>query len=39
VLVTRPISATMLALSILALIAVLTPALQKTREEAFHEQE
>ena len=39
VLVTRPISATMLALSVLALIAVLTPALQKKREEAFHEQE
>ena len=39
VLVTRPISATMLALSMLALIAVLTPALQKKREEAFHEQE
>ena len=39
VLVTRPISATMLALSVLALVAVLTPALQKKREEAFHEQE
>ena len=39
VLVTRPISATMLALSVLALVAVLTPALQKKREQAFHEQE
>ena len=39
VLVTRPISATMLALSLLALIAVLTPTLQKKREQAFHEQE
>jgi putative tricarboxylic transport membrane protein len=39
VLVTRPISATMLALAALALIAVLSPALQKKREEAFHEEE
>jgi TctA family transporter len=39
VLVTRPISATMLALLVLCLIAVLTPALQKKGEEAFHEQE
>jgi putative tricarboxylic transport membrane protein len=39
VLVTRPISATMLALAALALIAVLSPALQKTREVAFHEEE
>ena len=39
VLVTRPISATMLALSAIALILVLTPALRKKREEAFHEEE
>jgi TctA family transporter len=39
VLVTRPISATMLVLALLALIAVLSPALQKRREEAFHEEE
>ena len=39
VLVTRPISATMLALALLALIAVLSPALQKTREVAFQEEE
>jgi TctA family transporter len=39
VLVTRPISATMLALALLALIAVLSPALQKKREQAFHEEE
>ena len=34
VLVTRPISATMLALSAIALILVLTPALRKKREES-----
>jgi TctA family transporter len=39
VLVTRPISATMLAIAVLALIMVLTPALRKKREEAFHEEE
>jgi len=39
VLVTRPISATLLALSAVALIVVLTPALRKKREEAFHEEE
>jgi len=39
VLVTRPISATMLALALLALIAVLSPALQKRREEAFAEED
>ena len=35
VLVTRPISATLLAVSVLALVAVLLPALRKKREEAF----
>jgi TctA family transporter len=39
VLVTRPISAAMLALAIIALILVLTPALRKKRAEAFHEEE
>ena len=39
VLVTRPISATLLALAAVALIVVLTPALRKKREEAFHEEE
>ncbi|WP_353154650.1 tripartite tricarboxylate transporter permease [Herminiimonas fonticola] len=34
----RPISATMLALAALALIAVLLPALRKKREEAFKEE-
>ena len=34
----RPISAVMLALAALALIVVLSPALQKKREEAFHEE-
>jgi putative tricarboxylic transport membrane protein len=34
---TKPISAVLLVLSILTLIAVLTPALRKTREEAFKE--
>jgi putative tricarboxylic transport membrane protein len=38
VLVTRPISATMLALSVIALIAVLSPTLQKKREVAFQEE-
>lgn len=37
VLVTRPISATLLAFSAVALIAVLLPALRQKREEAFQE--
>ena len=37
VLVTRPISATLLVISTVALIAVLLPALRKKREEAFQE--
>ncbi len=38
VFVTRPISATMLALAAIALIVVLLPSLRKKREEAFHEE-
>jgi TctA family transporter len=38
VFVTRPISAAMLVLAALALVAVLSPALRKTREEAFQEE-
>ena len=38
ILVTRPISAVMLALAAIALIVVLTPALRKKREEAFAEE-
>jgi putative tricarboxylic transport membrane protein len=38
VLITRPISATMLVLATAALIVVLLPALRKTREEAFKEE-
>jgi TctA family transporter len=38
VLVTRPISATMLAVAVVLLFVVLTPALRKKREEAFHEE-
>ncbi|MFO1314905.1 MAG: tripartite tricarboxylate transporter permease [Burkholderiales bacterium] len=37
VFVTRPISATLLAVSAVALVAVLLPALSKRREEAFQE--
>jgi TctA family transporter len=37
VLVTRPISATLLAVSAIALVAVLLPALRRKREEAFRE--
>jgi TctA family transporter len=37
VLIRRPISATMLALAILALLTVLMPVLRKTREKAFVE--
>ncbi|GAB3385333.1 tripartite tricarboxylate transporter permease [Massilia agri] len=39
VFVTRPISATMLALAAIALIVVLLPSLRKKREEAFHEDQ
>jgi TctA family transporter len=39
VLITRPISATMLALAVLALLTVLLPVLRKTRKAAFVEQE
>jgi TctA family transporter len=38
VFVTRPISAAVLVLAALALVAVLSPALRKTREEAFQEE-
>lgn len=38
VLVTRPISAAMLAIAVLALIVVFTPAIRKKREEAFQEE-
>ena len=38
VLVTRPISATMLAIAALALIVVFMPSIRKKREEAFHEE-
>jgi TctA family transporter len=34
----RPISATLLALAVLALAVVLSPSLRKKREEAFHEE-
>jgi TctA family transporter len=37
VFVQRPISATLLALAVLAVCAVLIPAFSKTREEAFVE--
>ena len=37
VFVTRPISATMLALAVVAMIIVLSPAIRSKREEAFHE--
>jgi len=37
VLVTRPISATLLAVSAIALVAVLLPTLRRKREEAFRE--
>jgi len=38
VFITRPISATLLALAVLALCAVLIPAFGKTREKAFREE-
>ncbi|WP_319241210.1 tripartite tricarboxylate transporter permease [uncultured Propionivibrio sp.] len=39
VFLTRPISATLLALSAAALALVVLPAFRKTREEAFHEED
>ena len=39
VLVTRPISATMLALALVAMFLVLVPSFNKTREEAFQEED
>jgi putative tricarboxylic transport membrane protein len=38
VFITRPISATLLALAVLAMCVVLIPAFSKTREEAFREE-
>ena len=38
VFVTRPVSATMLVLALLLLVTVLTPAIRKTREQAFQEE-
>lgn len=38
VLVTRPISATMLAIAAIALIVVFMPSIRKKREETFHEE-
>jgi putative tricarboxylic transport membrane protein len=38
VLVTRPISATMLAIAVIALIVVFLPSVRKKREEAFQEE-
>jgi putative tricarboxylic transport membrane protein len=38
VLVTRPISATMLAIAAIALVVVFMPSIRKKREEAFHEE-
>ncbi len=37
-LVTRPLSATLLAMAALLLIIIVLPAVKKTREEAFHEE-
>jgi putative tricarboxylic transport membrane protein len=39
VFITRPISATMLALAVAALAVVMSPTLRRKREEAFHEEE
>lgn len=39
VFITRPISAVMLAMAVVALIVVLSPAIQKKREEAFQEED
>jgi TctA family transporter len=38
VFVTRPISATLLAMATLLLIVVALPMIRKKREEAFHEE-
>jgi TctA family transporter len=38
VFITRPISATMLVLAVLAMVMVLLPAIRTTREEAFKEE-
>ena len=38
VFLTRPISATMLVLAVIAMVIVLAPAVRKTRQEAFHEE-
>ncbi len=38
VFITRPISATLLVLTVLAMVMVLLPAIRKTREEAFKEE-
>ena len=38
VFLTRPISATMLVLAVIAMVIVLAPAVRKTREEAFQEE-
>jgi len=37
VFINRPVSAVMLALAIVAIVLVLSPALRKKREDAFHE--
>ena len=39
VFITRPISAVMLTMAVVALIVVLSPAIQKKREEAFQEED
>ena len=39
VFITRPISAVMLAMAVVALIVVLSPSIQKKREEAFQEED
>jgi TctA family transporter len=38
VFLTRPISATMLVLAVIAMAIVLMPAIRKTREQAFQEE-
>jgi TctA family transporter len=37
--ITRPLSATMLAIAVIALVIVLLPAIRRTREQAFREDE
>lgn len=37
--ITRPLSATLLAIAVIAMLLVLVPTIRKTREEAFHEEE